>query len=222
MIDRERSPGDPPADAGADGRRMTRSTAVAALTAVVVGGFLPGGTDSALPVVSAPPLAVGVSATPHITVVGAGEAQRATLHDALGRFREHGLDLPDLEVRFSGDQADCHGHVGGFDERRRRVVVCSELPFVLTHELAHAWAAANLDDTDRDRYLDARGLTTWDDREAPWNERGVEDAAFVIQQNLTATNPPLSSPTWAQRAAAYELLTGSTSPLRDGAAARRR
>ena len=196
---------------------MERHTArLAVLSSLAAGLLLPGGSDGAVPVIAAAPRAVTVSAAPRITLVGAGAAERAALDDALARFREHGLDLPDLEVEFSDDTTVCNGHAGGFLERSWRVVACSDLPFVLTHELAHAWVAANVDDVGRNRYVEARRLSTWDSHDVPWGERGIEDAAFIIQQNLMATSPPMSSPTWADRADAYELLTRSPSPLRSG------
>ena len=68
---------------------------------------------------------------------------------------------------------------------------------------------------DRARYLEARGLTNWSDRSRPWGERGTEDAAFIVQQNLRDVAPRTTvSPTWTERIAAFELLTGSVSPLR--------
>ena len=93
-----------------------------------------------------------------------------------------------------------------------RIDVCSDLDFVVPHELAHAWAAANLDDDDRARYVDARGLTNWADTRVPWEERGTEDAAFMIQQNLRAIDLDVSSAAWSERIRAYEVLTGMTSP----------
>ncbi len=156
-----------------------------------------------------------VGSDPPLTVVGADRAEMARLDKALERFRLNELDLPPLEVRFGDDPEDCGGHPGGFrdDVRPWQVLICSELDFVITHELAHAWCAANLDDAERQRYLDARGLPTWDDHAFPWSERGTEDAAFVIQQNLMIKFPRLQSPTWQERAAAYELLTGQPSPF---------
>ena len=161
-----------------------------------------------------PPLAE--NADPDLTVVGADVSQRAALVEAVDRFQGNHLDLPDLEVRFSDDPAHCHGHEGWFNPRvaPMRVLVCGELGFVITHELAHAWVAANLDVADRNRYMAARELTNWNDHDAPWTDRGTEDAAFMIQQNLMMDNPRRWSATWVERADAYELLTGRTSPLR--------
>jgi hypothetical protein len=91
--------------------------------------------------------------------------------------------------------------------------VCSDLPFVLTHELAHAWAAANLTNAARARYTAARGFANWADHDAPWDERATEDAAFIVQQNLMMRSVDLESPAWIERVEAYELLTGTRSPL---------
>ena len=158
-----------------------------------------------------------VSLTPDVSVIGASGEQQVAVDDAVARFRSVGLRLPAVEIRFHADKAECDGHLGLFQRGFTpwRVLVCSDLAFVLTHELAHAWEAANLDDDERERYVEARGMPTWDDHDADWNERGIEDAAFIVQQNLTAKDPNLDSPAWKERTAAYELLTGSSSPLRD-------
>jgi hypothetical protein len=134
--------------------------------------------------------------------------------NAVARFRFAGLQLPDLEITFHDDDASCDGHDGMFrpHDLPWRIDVCNDLDFVVPHELAHAWAAANLDDDDRTRYVDARGLTNWADTRVPWEERGTEDAAFMIQQNLRAINLDVSSATWVERIQAYEVLTGTTSP----------
>jgi hypothetical protein len=155
------------------------------------------------------------NADPKLTVVGADDSQQVALAEAVRRFQANHLDLPDLEVRFSDDPAHCHGHEGWFEPRvaPMRVLVCGELDFVITHELAHAWVAANLDVADRNRYMAARELTNWNDYTAPWTERGTEDAAFIIQQNLMMESPRRWSATWVERANAYELLTSRPSPL---------
>jgi hypothetical protein len=171
---------------------------------------------AALPAVTDPRARVSISLTPSIEMVGAGGERQARLHEALARFRDNGLELPALEVRFDDDKAACAGHEGLFEQAFTpwRVSICSDLAFVPTHELAHAWEAANLDDDDRARYVEARGLTTWDDPAASWQDRGIEDVAFIIQQNLMAGHPNIDSPTWIDRTAAYLLLTGRVSPLR--------
>jgi hypothetical protein len=155
-----------------------------------------------------------VSLVPSMTIRAADAEQSARVYDALARFRFAGLQLPDLEIAFHDDDASCDGHDGMFrpHDVPWRIDVCRDLAFVVPHELAHAWAAANLDDDDRARYIDARGLTNWSDSRVPWEERGTEDAAFMIQQNLRAIDLDVSSAAWRERIRAYELLTGMTSP----------
>ena len=165
-----------------------------------------------------PSVAPPVDLRPTIDVAGASPSDATALDEALARFRDQGLLLPDLEVRFSTDEADCHGHPGVFESGTSpwRISICSDLAFVLTHELAHAWTEANLDDGDRDAYVVARGLPAWRGDDLEWGERGVEDAAFMIQQNLMAGSVRADSPAWIERMEAYEQLTGQASPLRAG------
>jgi hypothetical protein len=162
------------------------------------------------------PTQVQVSARPSVTADGANADQQADLDEALARFRDHGLELPDLDVRFFDDKADCDGYSGLFESSFTpwRLSICSDFTYVPTHELAHAWEASNLDDGARARYVEARRLTNWNDPAADWADRGMEDAARMMQQNLMATNPQLTLPAWAERLDAYELLVGRPSPLR--------
>ena len=74
-----------------------------------------------------------------VTVHNAGADQSAAIDDALARFHNNGLDLPDIDIWFSNDSADCKGHYGLFQPRvePKRITVCNNYDFVLTHELAH-------------------------------------------------------------------------------------
>ena len=150
-----------------------------------------------------------------VTVHNAGADQTAAIDDALARFHNNGLDLPDIDIWFSNDSADCKGHYGLFQPRvePKRITVCSNYDFVLTHELAHAWIHAHIDTDTIVRYLELRGKSTWDDHDQAWADRGLEDAAFVIQQNLTRTSPAHATDERTSRTAAFELLTGQRSPL---------
>jgi len=158
---------------------------------------------------------------PRVTIERATAAEAATLDIALQRFADAHLRLPELNVRFSDSPADCYGFLGIFATGTTpwTITICSDLAFVPTHELAHAWLETNLDAETRDRYLHARHIKSWDDKQADWHDRGVEDAAFIIQQNLMITPQSPLSPEWQRRADAYELLTGRMSPLRPLAAA---
>jgi hypothetical protein len=158
-----------------------------------------------------------VSLTPTVTAVSANADDLDRIDDALARFRYAGLELPDLTITFHDEEASCDGHDGLFRESSGgwAIDVCSDLDFVIPHELAHAWAAANLDEDDRARYLKARGLTVWTGGDVPWEQRGTEDAAFIVQQNLRGINIAPSSATWTERMQAYAILTGSPSPAGD-------
>lgn len=159
--------------------------------------------------------AIETQLEPTITSPGASPAERVRVDEAVGRFRDVGLRLPDLEVLFHDDDASCKGHDGRFQSQFTpwRLLVCTEADFVLTHEMAHAWEAANLDDEDRQRYLAHRRLDSWSDPEDEWRERGVEDAAFMLQQNLMMRPTRIDTERWSERLAAYEQLTGTTSPI---------
>jgi hypothetical protein len=67
----------------------------------------------------------------------------------------------------------------------------------------------------------ADGLETWSDPAAAWGDRGVEDAAFMLQQNLMMHPARIDTERWSERIGAYEQLTGASSPVlirhRDGA-----
>ena len=141
-------------------------------------------------------------------------ANRERLRRAVERFEHAGLELPDVDVEFSESDDSCRGHFGLFDSGPTpwRVSVCSELEFVLTHELAHAWIAENLDEARRTSYIEHRGLSAWGDPDLPWRERGTEDAAFVMQQVLMAKRVRYDTPVWIERIAAYEQLTGRPAP----------
>jgi hypothetical protein len=141
-------------------------------------------------------------------------AHRSRVDEAVARFARAGLLLPDVQVGFSDSDGACHGHLGLFDADSIpwRVDVCSDLDFVLTHELAHAWAAANLDDAERAAYLAHRGLTAWNDPDLEWRERGVEDAAIKMQQVLMAKHIRPDWSVWIERRDAYQQLTGRPPP----------
>lgn len=156
-----------------------------------------------------------VSLRPTVVVNGASAEEQGRVDDALARFEAVGLLLPDLEVTFADDVAECSGHDGLFRDRVEpwQVLVCSEAEFVVTHEFAHAWEAANLDDDDRANYMERRGLTTWNSPDVGWGERGIEDMAFMLQQNLMAGDVSATWDRWVERTDAYAWATGRPSPV---------
>ncbi len=164
------------------------------------------------------PTASVADVEPAITIATqATPAQQQWLGESAELFATNGLALPALEVFFFDDGAECGGHKGTYRRNTSpaQIRICSAEPFVLPHELAHAWEAENVTDEIRAVYMVERELSTWSDRGYEWNERGVEDAAFVLQQNLTTTKVSSASSTWQERIAAYEVLTGQPSPLQN-------
>ena len=136
--------------------------------------------------------------------------------DAVAQFDAAGLTLPYVQVVFSDDERDCNGHEGLFEPSFDpwRLTICSDLAFVSVHELAHAWIEANTDESTQQTFTELRGKASWNSPNHDWNQRGVEDAAFLIQQNLTSNVTGQLSDEWQRRVAAYEFLTNRPSPLR--------
>lgn len=159
-----------------------------------------------------------VSLHPSVDVENATSTQLKRLAHALDRFSTTGLKLPDLEVRFASHEADCNGHSGWFTATTEpwRISICSETHSTYVHELAHAWERANLTDLRRERFMGLRGYTTWADRNVPWNQRGMEGVAFIIQQGLSGLPlPPALSHERCSRLEAFRFLTGIPDPRLD-------
>ena len=148
------------------------------------------------------------SLTPDVVVLGASAEQQRLLARALTRFHDAGMRLPDLRVSFHDDEVPCHGHLGWFSASTTpwSVHVCSDLPFVVPHELAHAWIDAHVGRAEELAILDATGLEHWRGDDVPWQERGVERTAFVIQQVLTTPGGHRSA-AWEERLALFEIAT---------------
>lgn len=165
--------------------------------------------------VSIPPPALVVSIAPNVTVRG-GEASDVTrLRQALTRFQDTGLALPDVDVTIHQDESHCRGHKGLFRASSVpwTISICSPTDFVFDHEFAHAWERGHLTDTVREAFMELRGHEVWSGADTPWNERGQEGVAFVIQQGLSEVPlAPALSEEALSRMAAFELLTGQLAP----------
>ncbi len=187
---------------------------VVAFQTLAAGGQLDSDLASDAPRIVAVPVhetavVAPVSRRPRIEIVASTAEKHARVDEAVDRFVGRGLALPDLDIAFFDDPASCDGALGRFQPLHTpwRIRVCSDLDFVVTHELAHAWEKANLSDEQRTAHLEYRGLEAWNDPDVDWNQRGAEDAAFVIQQMLMVENPPETT-TWRDRSEAFERLTG--------------
>lgn len=151
--------------------------------------------------------------SPQVTVVGGTSEQRNRMNEATQRFISSGLHLPPLTVELGSGPAECNGHHGVFRSRTMTISICSTVESVYEHELAHAWERTNLTDGLRTAFMALRGYDVWSDPEVPWNERGVEGAAFVIQQGMaTLPLPPALGDEFTSRMQAFELLTGVPAP----------
>jgi len=151
--------------------------------------------------------------SPEITMVGGTSEQRKRMGEAIERFVSAGLHLPPLTVELGSGPEECNGHHGLFRSRTMTISICSTVESVYEHELAHAWDRVNLTDDLRTAFMALRGYDVWSDPEVPWNERGAEGAAFVIQQGLaTLPLPPALGDEFTSRMKAFELLTGVPAP----------
>lgn len=139
------------------------------------------------------------------------------LGEAVMAFTTADLDLPTLDVRFHSDRGPCDGYHGVFrtTSESKQVRICSsDIQTVYEHELAHAWVTANVSDTQRSAFMNLRGLEHWVDRDIPWNQRGTEWAAVIIQQGVNGLPlPPALSNETKSRLQSYELLTGRVAPI---------
>jgi len=182
-------------------------------------------SPSNLPVIIAAPLQT--EAEPNIWASGTQRPARLSVHNAtpedLGRlgeavmaFATADLELPAVDIWFHTDLEPCGEHYGLFRATSESwpIQICSsDVEFVYEHELAHAWVTANVTDAQRFAFMDLRGLENWADGDVPWNQRGTEWAAVVIQQGLSGLPlPPALSNEARSRLESYELLTGKIAP----------
>jgi hypothetical protein len=163
--------------------------------------------------VSAASIAIG----PGVVVAEATPNQLEMGRWAIGRFETAGLEPPRVNIEFHGDRSGCSGHLGF--ARDGHVGVCTTLVnvmarYVLLHEMSHIWLDQNVETGMRDRFLELRGLPSWNAWGDPWELRGCEQGAEIIawglgERILTAQLPDDDLDLIA---AAYEFLTGDALP----------
>lgn len=164
-------------------------------------------------------------ASPIVVARPAGPAEIGLVEWAVGRFDRAGLEVPPVTLAFAGSDGPCDGHPALFrGGPEPRIDLCRIGPpdgvvarKTVLHELAHAWAAANLDDGGRAAFLAFRRLEVWSGPEAPWELRGGEHAAEVLawalmDRELAMATIPDSDPETLARG--YLLLTGALPPAR--------
>lgn len=164
---------------------------------------------------------------PRPTVTGPAD-DLVRLDWAHERFREAGLDVPEIDIEFHETDEPCEGNLGTVRTRpdgTRIVSICAdhEKPHVrdswrrrtIVHELAHVWEERTISDATRTAFMDLRGLDNWNDRTSGWFDRAIEHVAEVITWGIGDPEwmfKVLPSHSCEEMAAAYELLTGSTAP----------
>lgn len=89
---------------------------------------------------------------------------------------------------YDNEGSYCSTMVGWFEVHRGvwQVFVCRDTLLdpsrVLMHELSHAWSYAALTDDERDHALNVFGLEQWDGGDTPYDERGTEYLAYLMEK----------------------------------------
>ena len=147
---------------------------------------------------------------------GANAAEELAVDWALHRFRLASLeDMPSLDVYLHRSHEACSEGIGLY--HAGRIELCTKTSsepyqrkFAL-HEMAHARTESNVEPAILDRFMQVRGIATWNDRSYDWKERGTEQAAEIVTWGLGEGEiAPLLPETVDVRTLAglYELLTG--------------
>jgi hypothetical protein len=153
-------------------------------------------------------------------ITGGTPSQRAMARWALAGFAAEGLLLPPLEIRFLASESACRGGLGFYVDGVARICGISATRMTrrtLLHEMAHGWINSNLSVDEQLRFLELRGLRTWNADGVPWEERGFEQAAEVMSwalcdQGTGYLRPLIPNNSVEQLSEAYELLTARPLP----------
>jgi hypothetical protein len=153
-------------------------------------------------------------------IIDGTPSQRAIVRWALDRFASEGLLLPTLQIRFQASESGCRGGAGYYLDGVASVCGIRSNRMtrrILLHELAHGWAESNLSDDERVRFLEFRGLRSWNDDRVAWEDRGFEQAAEIMSwalcdQGTGFLRPFIPNNSVEQLTNAYELLTGRPLP----------
>lgn len=126
---------------------------------------------------------------PRITFVDQPtQTAQETITWAVDRYRDAGLQLPDLKISFP---QYCSGKAALYHVGHKAIDFCYINKHTMLHEFAHAW-----DDTsgavDRKAFLKLRGLHVWwGGIEMPSGEQGAEQLAQIIDWGLSGEEPRL-------------------------------
>ena len=156
---------------------------------------------------------------PGVRVIGATPRQVHLIRWAVHRFEAAGLDAPSVEIQFHTGSSGCGGHLGYAVPGH--VDLCTSLVnatarWAILHELGHVWLDQNTTPSVRDRFMEIRGLRTWNSASDTWSARGFEQGAEIMSWALgeRILTPEIPNNDPGQMTRAYELLTGAASPPR--------
>lgn len=222
-----------------DAHRITRTLLAVAAGLLLSGGVRLAGaaTPTAAEPVSTTAVTVSIpagtiarerieEAAPGPRAVAATADEGALVAWAAGRFERAGLTLPEVPVHFHELRDACDGLAGyaAGDGVHTEIHLCTErntwsmvTKRTLLHELAHVWAAAELGEAGRERFVAMRGAESWNDPGTPWERQGTEQAAEILTWALLDEEAPVVRIADAgpeALAAGYEVLTGSPVPSR--------
>jgi len=160
---------------------------------------------------------------------GLDEQHQVHVDFALERFAKADLELPpELVISFPEDESRCYGNGGVYIPSNVEVRICRHSDKTMVHELAHAWIETTLNESERESFMQLRGLETWTGG-PDWDERGAEHAAEVMTwalmdrditvrwlmpgPNNTSVETfrlfKIEDSTYEELVEAYQLLTGS-------------
>lgn len=146
---------------------------------------------------------------PRITFVDEPTPQaREIIVWAVDRFRDAGLQLPDLKVSFP---VTCAGKGALYHVGRGWIEFCRINKRRALHEFAHAWEDTS-GAVDRQAFLEIRGLSVWwGGTEMPSREQGCEQLAQIIAWGLMGFDPrglpQLPASSVSELTAAFVMLT---------------
>lgn len=139
-----------------------------------------------------PAAAVSTHQAPVAEIIVTGDdTQRQRVETATAVFATLGMPLPNLEIRFWNTTANCDDYEGLFRPSSLpwTIEICSDLAYIVPHELGHAWERANLTDTDRQTYMETQGFDVWQDPSIDPRLQAIENIALVIQQVISRGGP---------------------------------
>lgn len=158
-----------------------------------------------------------VTIRPGIEVLGASPQQLAMARWAVERFEAAGLNAPAVVIEFHRGRSGCGGHLGF--ARSEQVEVCNALVNAMSrrtllHEISHVWLDQNATRSTKARFLQSRGLPSWNAWDDAWRlrgfEQGAETIAWALGERILSAQIPDNNP--ERMAEAYRMLTGLPLP----------